>query len=266
VLVMKVRFHQQKDETMPIADILDVCHFSLRTMAASTRPLPPLRFLRACLFLLVVMGYPTISSGSKSVELSEETFEELTAGKSVFIKFFAPWCSHSQELAPAWERLGKEFLVTKGGEHSSLISRVDCTKYEDWCIRLGINGFPTLLYGDPSHRGVFLEEYKSLAKSFDDLMAFAEDNLRKPICSPGNIEACDVETQEKLYQYWNMSPTELQSTILAQEEVTRQAEANFREEKKRMQQIYDEAAHNFELTSARLKRRVRLLKNLEEVI
>lgn len=216
-------------------------------------------------------SYPTFSYGSESpapasVELSEATFEELTAGKSVFIKFFAPWCGHSQDLAPAWERLGKEFRTSNNNgkeEYPSLIAEVDCAKYEVWCVKgLGITSFPTLLYGDPSHSGIFLEEYKSIAKSFDDLMTFSENNLRKPICSPGNIEACDPETQEKLYQYWNMSQTELQSIISAQEEEIRRAQARFRDEKNSLQQNYDEAARIFELISARIKRQLRLLKNL----
>jgi thiol-disulfide isomerase/thioredoxin len=237
------------------------------TIMTSTQPLVLFRFRWVRLFILLV------AASSKSVELSQETFEVLTttAGKqksSVFIKFFAPWCSHSQELAPAWERLGKEFSVVVGDteQHPSLIAEVDCTKHEDWCVELGINGFPTLLYGDPSHGGIFLEEYKSLAKSFDDLMEFAEENLRTPTCSPGNIEACDPETQQKLYQYWNMSQTELQAIILAKEGEIQRAEESFREKKKRMQQSYDEAAHKFELTSARLKRQVRLLKDLEEFV
>lgn len=113
---------------------------------------------------------------SSLVKLTKEAFEEQTTGKSLFVKFFAPWCSCSQDLAPEWEQLGKEFKTnTIGTYSSSLIAKVDCCTEDErwWCFQLGITGFPTLLYGNPSHGGVFLEEYKSLARSFNkNLMAF----------------------------------------------------------------------------------------------
>lgn len=235
-------------------------------MASPRRPnvnaVGPRRRVPFLLIFLIVL-LPAFIYGGESVSLSPETFDSVTSGKSVFIKFYAPWCSHSQELAPTWDRLGKEFST-----HDSvgLIAEVDCTQHEDWCVRLGITGFPTLLHGDPSQGGIFLEEYTSLQRAFEDLLAFAEKNLTTQTCSPGNIQACDAETQEKLYSYWNMSDAELQSTIAAREEKIRRAEDSFRDQTQTLQQRYDDMARRHELLSARLKRRVRLLKELEEVI
>ena len=31
--------------------------------------------------------------------------KEKTAGKTIFVKFFAPWCAHCKSMKPAWDKL-----------------------------------------------------------------------------------------------------------------------------------------------------------------
>ena len=42
------------------------------------------------------------------VEITPENWDEtvVNSGKSVFIKFFAPWCGHCKKLKPDWDLLG----------------------------------------------------------------------------------------------------------------------------------------------------------------
>merc|ERR1719456_766850 len=83
-----------------------------------------------------------------SLQLTAKTFDEATAGKSVFIKFYAPWCGHCQEMQPAWEELMKDFADSK----TSVVAEVDCDTEENQplCEEHGVQGFPSLKHGDAS--------------------------------------------------------------------------------------------------------------------
>jgi thiol-disulfide isomerase/thioredoxin len=52
-------------------------------------------------------------AGSAALNLTPENFDDETAGKSVFIKFFAPWCGHCKKMAPAWDTLMDEYAGDK---------------------------------------------------------------------------------------------------------------------------------------------------------
>jgi protein disulfide-isomerase-like protein len=198
---------------------------------------------------------PLLAS-SKSFPLTKERFEEVTAGKTVFIKWFAPWCGHCQELAPTWEK-----LATSLQDDQALIAEVDCTAEEAWCVEMGITGFPTLTYGETSYDGFFLEEY-NLEKTFEDLYDFADKTLRTPFCSPGNVDACSPERRVKMYEYWNMTKSDLDAAIQSDEGRIQQSETTFRNYVKEMQSRYDEASRQYEKDAARLKREVKFFKQL----
>ena len=44
-----------------------------------------------------------------AIELTPDTWDEETADKTLFVKFFAPWCGHCKRLAPAYEKAAKAF-------------------------------------------------------------------------------------------------------------------------------------------------------------
>jgi len=59
-----------------------------------------------------------------------------------FIKFYAPWCGHCKNMAPAWEQLHEQHADTFN------VAQVDCTEEEakQLCSDFNVQGFPTLLF------------------------------------------------------------------------------------------------------------------------
>jgi protein disulfide-isomerase-like protein len=60
--------------------------------------------------------------------------------KDVFVKFYAPWCGHCQELAPKWEKLAQEYSSNK----DLIIAKFDATKNE--AEGVNVEQFPTLIF------------------------------------------------------------------------------------------------------------------------
>jgi len=76
---------------------------------------------------------------------------------------------------------------------TSLVADVDCTAAgEELCTKNGIEGFPTLKYGDPFN----LQDYDG-GREYEDLLTFAEENLG-PVCGAANLHLCDAEQKAKI--------------------------------------------------------------------
>jgi hypothetical protein len=108
-------------------------------------------------------------------------------------------------MKPDWDKLMGEF----SGNPSVLIADVDCTEGgKDLCEKQGVEGFPTLKYGDPDD----LKKYQG-GRTFADLKSFAEANLG-PQCGPGeNLHLCSDKVKAKIEKFMKMSATELQEKI-----------------------------------------------------
>merc|ERR1719382_1183947 len=97
-----------------------------------------------------------------------------------------------------------------GGDRgaSSLIADVDCTGAgKDLCETHGIEGFPSLKWGDPNA----LEDYEG-GRSYDELKSFAMKNI-KPICSPANLDICDEDKKKQISELQALSEEELTTKI-----------------------------------------------------
>jgi len=116
-------------------------------------------------------------------------------------------------MKPAWDKLSDEFASNAG----VAIADVDCTEAgKDLCEKHGVQGFPTIKYGDPDD----LKAYEG-GRDYDSLKAFAESSLG-PQCGPGaNIGLCSDKVKAKIEKFMKLSATELQDKIdKATEKVT----------------------------------------------
>jgi len=133
-------------------------------------------------------------------------------------------------MKPAWDKLTKLYQdSTTAG-----IYDVDCTtEGKDLCETHGVQGFPTIKYGDPSA----LEDYEG-GRDFESLKKFAEENL-KPLCSPSNIDLCDGEKKKQIQELMALSADALDAKIAEKEKVQKEAEATFEAEVKKLQEAYE---------------------------
>lgn len=149
----------------------------------------------------------------------------------MFLKFFAPWCGHCKAIKPDWDKLIADFE----GSDTQLVADVDCTaEGEQLCNEMGVEGFPTLKWGDPSD----LQDYNG-GRSYDDLKAFAEANL-KPLCSITNIDLCDDEKKAQIKKYRDMSIVSLLDAVMKEEEKIQEAENTFETEVQKLQDKFEQ--------------------------
>lgn len=59
----------------------------------------------------------------------------------VFVKFYAPWCGHCKNMAPAYAQLAQHFH--QDGSKVK-IAKLDATVHKQFAEQFGIEGFPTI--------------------------------------------------------------------------------------------------------------------------
>ena len=135
-------------------------------------------------------------------------------------------------MKPAWEKLMDAFADSK----TALVGDVDCTAAgKPLCDSNGVQGFPTIKWGDPSA----LEDYQG-GRDFDALKKFAEENL-KPMCSPANIDLCDDDKKAEIEKFSSMSADDLDAAIKEKEKENETAESDFKTFVEGLQKQYEEA-------------------------
>jgi protein disulfide-isomerase-like protein len=186
----------------------------------------------------------TLLAATNAIELTADNWDDATAGKTVFIKFFAPWCGHCKKLKPDWDKLMDAFADSK----TALVADVDCTtEGKPICDANGVKGYPTLKYGDPSA----LEDYKG-GRDYASLNKFAEESL-KPMCSPGNIDLCDPEKKAEIEKYQAMSAADLEASIEEKTKMMDDAEEAFKTGVNELQEQYQKLMTGKEETIESIK-------------
>lgn len=122
-------------------------------------------------------------------------------------------------MKPAWDRLMEDFE----GNPGSLVADVDCTAAgKPLCDSNGVEGFPTIKYGDPNA----LEKYEG-GRDYEALSEFAKENLG-PSCGPANMDLCDATQKAEIEKIQAMPDAELDAAIAEKEKTIEEAEAKFK--------------------------------------
>jgi len=147
-------------------------------------------------------------------------------------------------MKPSWDKLMKKYE----GSKTALVADVDCTAAgKDLCETHGVEGFPTIKWGDPSA----LEDYEG-GRELKDLKKFAEENL-KPLCSPANLDLCDEEKKKQIQDLQAMSSDDLKAKIEELEGEMKSVSENFDKEVEGLQAKYEELEKTKKDTIATIK-------------
>lgn len=120
-------------------------------------------------------------------------------------------------MKPAWDKLMAEYEAHK----TTLVADVDCTTGgKDLCETVGVQGFPTIKYGDPSD----LEDYQG-GRDFDALKKFA-DGLG-PLCSVTNLDLCSAEKKKQIEEYMAMDMKTLEKFVESKEQEMKKISSDF---------------------------------------
>jgi len=147
-------------------------------------------------------------------------------------------------MKPAWDQLMEKFKDSK----TALVADVDCTVHQDLCGKYGVQGYPTIKYGDPNN----MEDYQG-GREYDDLEKFANENLG-PSCGPANLDLCDADQKKKIEEASALSVADLDAKIKAEEGKIEAAETHFKEEVEKLQATYEKLSKAKDETIANVKK------------
>jgi len=196
--------------------------------------------------VLIALAASLMAGSSNALDLTTENFAEMVTGKTVFIKFFAPWCGHCKAMAEDWAQLEEDFKDHK----VALVGSVDCTAEEsaDLCELFQVEGFPTLAWGDASAA----EDYQG-GRDYESLKEFADEYVTKPICSIFNTDACSDEEKADIAAVDAKSDEELVATAETIAKLAKEADKKFEAFLDRLNQEYEEEERKHNEALAKIK-------------
>jgi len=147
-------------------------------------------------------------------------------------------------MKPAWDKLMDEFKDST----SAVVADVDCTVEEELCGKVGVEGYPTIKYGDPNA----LQDYQG-GREFDEMLEFAKSNLG-PTCGPKNLDLCTEEQKKEIEKISAMSDDELKKGIEDKEAAITAIEKKFGEDVEGLQKKYEEMMKTKDADVAEVKK------------
>jgi len=171
------------------------------------------------------------TASAESVDLTPDNFDEVTAGKLVFIKYYAPWCGFCQAIAEDWEKLASDW----DNDPIVIVGEVDCDNGDNkpLCDGADVKGYPTLKWGDSSE----LQDYSG-DFDYESFSTFAAAHL-KPMCSLSRLDLCSEEKKASITKFQDMSVDELVEMIRATNDAVLDTENEMDEKLDDIQDLYE---------------------------
>ena len=214
--------------------------------------------LRSFLGLAVLFASPRLAAGEARVLGAD--FDDVVFGgeKSVFVKFFAPWCGHCKKLKPDWDALADK--LAESGD--TVIADVDCTDEQfgkQICDRMGVRGYPGLKYWLKGDKNA--NDYEG-SRDLDALTEFVRDELGKP-CTISTIENCNEENAAIVRKNAELSPQKRHKRIVKLEKKISDSEAATKKLLDELQGQFRLASDESKQNIAAWKKSIKLLKAAE---
>ena len=191
-----------------------------------------------------LFGIATLAFSASAIELTPDTWDAQTSGKTVFVKFFAPWCGHCKRMKPDWDKLMSQYADSP----SVLVADVDCIGAgKPLCDKVGVQGFPTIKHGNPDA----LEDYKG-ARDFDSIEEFAAK--LKPPCNPSTLENCDEAQQAEVKRLLALDEDDIIVTIEEAEKRVKENENEFKTKVEGLQRQYEAFKRQYDNTQKALEK------------
>lgn len=182
--------------------------------------------------LLVLLLFAATAPIAWAIPLTMDNFLDVTDGKTIFIKFYAPWCGHCRAMADDWTRLEEDWK----SHPIAFVGDVDCTSDEGrpLCEDFEIATFPTLIYGDP----MAAETYDG-PRDYESLSAHAQAHIGKPICSAFRTTHCSEQEKATISKLEAKSLEELEAIVIEVTGHVQSAEDEFDQKVNEIQAQYE---------------------------
>jgi len=193
------------------------------------------------MFRAVLLG--VILTMSAAMEVTHETWKDLSVDKTLFVRFVGPSCPYCARMKADFDKLRDEF---KDSDIVSVVE-IDCGgSSKQFCTDMGVLDFPRIKYGHLGH----LEEYVG-SQTVYELRRFVK-TLRRA-CNADTLEGCHEHQRREIRRLSRMTDAELQTFVDDIRARTSALEVELSVEKKRLNHEYNRIVKEHEDAIAELR-------------